>query len=165
VTLTADYGRTAVYAAEQQLCRVLDRFPKGEPLELFGSQVVLPVETKFNGLTEVQTYLQQVLKQPDLIRVFGELEVPAIRERRGQTKAHYEYETQMIALPLERGWALREIVVLHELAHYIVHQKYPKAQAHGREFARTHRLLIEWMLGVEVAWLLGIAFADAGVEH
>ena len=164
MTLTADYGRTALYAAEHQLCRILDRFPVGEPLELFGSKVVLPRETKFSGLAEVEIYVQRVLRHSDVVRVFGELPGPALRERRGQTKAHDEFDTETIALPVGQDWALREIVVLHEIAHYLVHQKYPKAQAHGREFARTQQMLIEWMIGVEVAWLLGIAFTDAGVE-
>jgi putative metallohydrolase (TIGR04338 family) len=165
VSTKPDIGRAAVYAAEQQVCRILDRYPSGKPLELFGSLVVLPKEQKFLTLEQVQMYVDLVLQQAEVQQMFGKHVAPKFRERKGQAKAHYEYETSTIALPMEKSWALREIVVLHELAHYLVHRNHPEAQAHGVEFARTHRQLLDMQLGAEVAWLLGIAYADAEVQH
>jgi putative metallohydrolase (TIGR04338 family) len=164
VTRAPDIGRTALYAAEGQLCRILDRHPSGESLELFGSKVVLPKEQKFSNLEQVSSYVSKVLQNEHVQKEFGVFVGPQIRERRGQAKAEYEYQTTTIALPVENEWALREIVILHEVAHYLVHQIHPSAQSHGPEFARTHLRLLEINLGPEVTWILGIAYADAGVQ-
>ena len=160
-----DIGRTALYAAEGQLCRILDRYPSGESLELFGSKVVLPKEQKFSNLEQYASYVATLLQNEHVQNEFGVFAGPQFRERRGQAKAEYEFKTTTIALPLENVWALREIVILHEVAHYLVHQIHPLAQSHGPEFARTHLRLLEINLGPEVAWLLGIAYTDAGVQH
>ncbi len=163
MTSTADFGRASLYAAESQVGRLMDTFPALKPVTLFGSEIVFPVEQKFSDLQDLTHYISEVLQKSSVVERFGIHPAPAVRERRGQTKAHYDYNARTIAVPMQSTWALRELVVLHELAHYLVHCTVPSAQPHGAEFASAFHFLVQELLGTEVAWLLSVAFTDAGV--
>lgn len=163
MTSNPDYGRAALYAAEQQLCRMLEQARAGVVIELFSSNIVLPVEQKFQSLQSVGDYLADVHSRTLLRLPRLPAHPPSLRERRGQTKAHYELESNLIALPIDGDWALREVVVLHEYAHFVTWQLYPEVAAHSNEFAQVMLDVVEQELGAQAAWLLGVAFSEAGV--
>ena len=70
----------------------------------------------------------------------------------------------MIALPVpEHGtpWAMRESVLLHELAHHLAFHL-DGAADHGAPFTARMLELVERALGPEAALALRVAWAEAG---
>ena len=86
-----------------------------------------------------------------------------VRARRGATAAHYERfdDGAAIAVPDGRStWALRELVVLHEIAHHLCDAEPP----HGPEFVATFCELAEAVMGPEVGHVLRVVYAKEGVR-
>ena len=160
-----DTQRSAVYAAENQVARLLDRSAEFPVVEVAGSHLTLPVERHFADLPSVQTYVDAVLALGWVKdRWPAEAARPLrVRERHGAGRAHYEQATAVMALPLHHGgtaWALRELVVLHELAH---HLGGAADTGHGPGFAGRLVALADGIVGPEAAFLLRVAMADQGV--
>lgn len=92
-----------------------------------------------------------------------------VRVRKGQTKAHYEPEHQIIAIPMDSAWAARESVVLHELAHHILMSGNAASAAamiqapHGAQFTSTMCVLAECVLGHEAALMLRTSYSALGL--
>ena len=87
----------------------------------------------------------------------------AVRARRGVVAAHYEHadDCARIAVPEGRTtWALRELVVLHEIAHHLCVAEPP----HGPEFVATFCELAGVVMGPEVAHVLRVVYAKEGVR-
>ena len=57
-------------------------------------------------------------------------------------------------------WALRELVVLHEIAHHLCAAE----PAHGPEFVSTFYDLAEAVMGPEVAHVLRVVYSQEGVR-
>ena len=156
-----DERRAAVYAAEQQLRDLLERAAQFGSVDFFGSNLLLPVERRFDSLEQVAAYFGDVLAAS----AWSAVRAPKLRERRGAAAAHYEFERACIALPVTGGeWAWRETVLLHELAHHIVGETSADAAAHGSEFVGVFVALIEQQLGESAALILRAAFDGVGVE-
>jgi putative metallohydrolase (TIGR04338 family) len=147
---SVDYGRSAVYAAEDQWSRQLDR---GGVVNYFGSHLSLTQQQSFGSLEEAQAYLWWVSQQ--LKEVGWNVEPPRVRARRGMMAAHYERATRTIALPVQVTWALREAVLLHELTHHIVDGQVP---AHGAQYRSTMLKIVSLVMGEEAAALLSAAY-------
>jgi putative metallohydrolase (TIGR04338 family) len=123
------------------------------------------VERHFADLPSVQAYLDKVLalawvrqRWPDIAA-----QPVVVRERRGAARAHYEREGAVVALPLHHGgtaWALRELVVLHELAHHLGGDA---DTGHGPAFVGRLVELADGVIGPEAAFLLRVTMADQGV--
>lgn len=159
-----DADRAAVYAAEDQVGRLLDRAAEFPVLEVAGSRLTLPPERRFSGLDQVGRYLDDLLAQDWVRRRWPTVSPVRVRQRRGTRRAHYEYDTATIALPpatADGSWALREMVVLHELAHHLIGRGRP---GHGPAFRGLLLSLVEHRIGVEVAFVLRVAFADQGLS-
>lgn len=142
------------YDAEFEVRFLLEN---GGITDFYGSTLVIPVERRFGTLENVETYLTKVCEWLDL----GE--PPKVRARRGNKDAHYEAQNRVIAVPEHRGsqnsWAMREIVVLHELAHHV-------AWGHGHDAVWCGTLihLINKCIGPEIGLLLSAAFTSRGVQ-
>ncbi|PRC61415.1 TIGR04338 family metallohydrolase, partial [Mycobacterium sp. ITM-2017-0098] len=66
-----------------------------------------------------------------------------------------------IAVPEVRStWALRELVVLHEIAHHLSDTDPP----HGPDFVATFCELAAAVMGAEVAFVLRMVYAKEGVR-
>jgi putative metallohydrolase (TIGR04338 family) len=87
-----------------------------------------------------------------------------VRARRAATAAHYENHdgAGIIAVPdcYAAGWAMRELVVLHEVAHHLCDAQPP----HGPEFVATMCTLTELVMGPELGHVLRVVYAKAGVR-
>jgi putative metallohydrolase (TIGR04338 family) len=124
----------------------------------------LPVQRRFGGLEAIETYLEWVQGLASVVGEFGHLSPVTVRARRGQTKAHYEPQTQVIAIPLDTAWAARESVVLHELAHHITMSRgLGHDEPHGPAFTITMCTLVECVQGPESALLLRTSYAALGL--
>ena len=154
-----DAQRAKVYAAEEFVRRLFDRAAErgSRVVEFFGTQLTLPPEGRFGSVAAVQRYVDDVLAHVGADRPL------TVRARRGTTAAHYERvdDDATIAVPDGRStWALRELVVLHEIAHHLSDVEPP----HGPQFVAMFCELAEAVMGPEVAHVLRVVYAKEGVR-
>lgn len=181
-----DAQRSAVYAAEEQWAHALDR---GGLVDFHGSRLQLPVQLRFGSLADASAYVNAVTQAQGLPSV-------RLRVRAGDARAHYERAfgagQAVIAVPAA-AWAMRESVLLHEIAHHVVacaadgsavdgsggdepdqRSDSPSERsdsptcdaiaAHGPQFAAALVALVEHQLGAEAALLLRTGYVAAGVS-
>ena len=159
-----DRQRARVYAAESVVHRLIDRRTDFPVIEAYGSRVVVPDDRKFGDIDSVQRYVDAVLALDWVRRAAPDrATIPArVRARAGATKAEYEPLTHTIAVPTHRiggGWAMRELVVLHELAHHLT-----GGADHGPAFVAMLVDLVAELVGAEAGFLLRSALLDAGAS-
>lgn len=150
----------SVYQVEDQWAAALSR---GGRVDFFGSSLTIPMERRFGDLESVRRYVDGVLALPSLVSAFPDLLPIHVRERRGQTKAHYEVDGNVIAVPLIQTWALRESVILHEIAHHLASSVNPPGDWHGASFRSAMCSLVGIVLGDEAALLLRSGYEGAGL--
>ena len=160
-----DAQRAKVYAAEEFVRTLFDRAAErgNRVVEFFGTQLTLPPEGRFASASSVQSYVDDVLAHPGVRACWPAAGTLTVRPRRGASAAHYERSDDgaSIAVPDRRStWALRELVVLHELAHHLCDAEPP----HGPEFVATFCELAEVVMGPEVAHVLRVVYAKEGVR-
>lgn len=163
--MTRDVQRSAVYAAEQFVRTLFDRAGErgNRSVEFFGAQLTLPPEARFGSVDAVRRYVDQVLSMPAVAARWPDAGAVAVRARRGVTAAHYEAGEggAVIAVPERQStWALRELVVLHELAHHLSAAVPP----HGPAFTVAFCELAELVMGPEVGHVLRVVYAKEGVR-
>ena len=161
-----DSQRARVYRAEDSWAARLDVARRGAALATVGgSAVLLPSELRFGSLAAASAYAESVLALPAVVALAGRLAPPELRPRRGQRAAHWE-PPGVIALPVPRHgepWALRESVLLHELAHH-VGETAGLTSGHGAPFPAVQLALVQAALGVEAAFALRVAYGEENVE-
>jgi putative metallohydrolase (TIGR04338 family) len=161
-----DTQRSKVYAAEEFVRTLFDRAAEHgvRSIDFFGAALTLPPEARFGSLDAVARYVDQVLALPAVAQRWPAAGALAVRSRRGATAAHYENTdgTAVIAVPDRRpaGWAMRELVVLHEIAHHLQ----PTEPAHGPGFVSTFCDLADLVMGPEVGHVLRVVYAKEGVR-
>ena len=154
-----DSRRSAAYEVEDRWSTLLDN---GGALDFFGSRITMPVQRRFGTVAAMQTYVDWVLALPAVIEHFGALPPVVVRERAGQSKAHYDPATSTIAIPLDARWAARESVLLHEVAHHVMARG--TSAWHGSEYAAVMLELVTCALGPEAALVLRTGYEDAGIR-
>ncbi|RDI46855.1 TIGR04338 family metallohydrolase [Nocardia mexicana] len=164
-----DGQRARVYDAEGLVRRMFERADEHgmRTVELHGSQITLPVERRFASVDSVQTYADRVLALNWVRAQWDRAATPLIvRARTGTTAAHYESESAVLAVPLHRGgtaWALRELVILHEIAHHL-EPVGAELAPHGPEFCSRYVELVDGVIGPEAALLLRSTMSGCGVR-
>jgi putative metallohydrolase (TIGR04338 family) len=161
----SDLQRARVYEAEALVRRIFDRSADFPILEVAGSRITLPPECRFASIDSVQAYVDRVLALNWIRERWNRSSLPvSVRSRAGQERAHYEREPPVIAVPLHRGgaaWALRELVVLHEISHHLADAG---EVDHGPQFTGRMVELVEGILGPEAAFLLRVTLLDVGAR-
>lgn len=161
-----DAQRARVYRAEDAWASRLDAARRGAALATIGgSAVLLPSELRFGTLDAASWYCQRLLAEPAVVAAVGVIAPPGLRPRRGQRSAHWE-PPGVIALPVPahgEPWALRESVLLHELAHH-VGSATGMAVGHRAPFPAIVLLLVRAALGAEAAFALHVAYGEEQVE-
>jgi putative metallohydrolase (TIGR04338 family) len=164
---TVDSRRSRVYAAEDQVARLLDRAATGaRTVDFFGSTLTLPPERRFADVASVQRWADAVLALDPVVRRWPRTPGVRVRERKGLSRAHYQAPDE-VAVPTRTRWALRELVACHEVAHHLAFHdpSVPDdAPAHGREFQVTFEQLVELVIGPEVALLLRAGLDQVGAR-
>ena len=151
--LVRDTHRSRVYGAELMLRGIYD---SGGAVTLQGIPLQLEPEDRFTSLADVQVFVDRVISHPGVIEALGPHPRITVRERKGETKAHYEYDTNQIAINTTgTGWGLRELVVLHELAH-----AYTPGHRHGPAFTDALLTLVGIIIGPQAALALRLALED-----
>jgi putative metallohydrolase (TIGR04338 family) len=162
---TRDSQRAKVYAAEQFVRTLFDRAAEhgSQVVDFFGTPLTLPPEGRFASVESVQRYVDAVLNHAEVQRHWPGLAPIAVRARRGVTAAHYERRDRdaVIAVPDRHDrWALRELVVLHEITHHLCEIPPP----HGPEFVAAFRALAGMVMGPEVEHVLRVVYLKEGVR-
>jgi putative metallohydrolase (TIGR04338 family) len=161
-----DSQRSKVYAAEEFVRTLFDRAAEhgSRAIEFFGTQMTLPPEGRFGSVESVQRYVDDVLALPAVREHWPTISPLRVRARRAATAAHYENPggAGVIAVPDRdtADWAMRELVVLHELAHHLCQAQPP----HGPEFVATICRLTELVMGPELGHVLRVVYAKEGVR-
>jgi len=159
-----DFQRSKVYDAEHLVHRIFDRSADYPVVQVAGSHLTLPVERRFGSIEAVAHYVEQVLALGWVRAAWDRSNSPVlVRERSGAAQAHYQRAGSIMAVPGYRagsGWALRELVILHELAHHLADDI---EIAHGGAFVDRLLTLVDGIVGPEAALLLRITMLDVGV--
>jgi len=112
----------------------------------------------------VQRYVDEVLAMPAVRRQWPNVEPLRVRARRAATAAHYENRAGAgtIAVPDRdtADWAMRELVILHEMAHHLCQTTPP----HGPDFVATMCTLTELVMGPELGLVLRVVYAKEGAR-
>jgi putative metallohydrolase (TIGR04338 family) len=160
-----DTQRSKVYAAEQFVRTLFDRAAEhgSRVVDFFGTQLTLPPEGRFASVESVQTYVDSVLNHPSVQLRWPALLPISVRPRRGATAAHHELRDgeAVIAVPARARWALRELVVLHEIAHHVCDTQ----PSHGPEFVATFTELAGLVMGPEVEHVLRVVYLKEGLKE
>ena len=162
-----DTQRCRVYSAEQFVRTIFDRAAQhnSRTVDFFGESITLPPEARFASVESVQRYVDEVLAMPAVAAVRPGVGPLRVRARRAASAAHYERvgAAPVIAVPDRIGaqWALRELVVLHEVAHHLCD---PDAAAHGPDFTATFCRLATAVMGPEAGHVLRVVYAKEGVR-
>ncbi|MFC6011487.1 TIGR04338 family metallohydrolase [Nocardia lasii] len=160
-----DNQRAKVYDGEQLLRGIFDRADEfgHRTIEVYGSQLTLPVERRFASVESVQSYVDKVLALNWVRAHWNRASLPVrVRSRAGTTAAHYEPENAVLAVPLHTTWALRELVILHELTHHLAPDQ--TEAPHGPEFCTRYAELVDGTIGPEAGLLTRSTFTGCGVR-
>ncbi|MED5811512.1 TIGR04338 family metallohydrolase [Mycolicibacterium sp. 050232] len=157
---------SAVYGAEDQWSAVLDR---GGVVDFHGSHIYVPLQKRFADISSVQRYVDAVLALDSIRETYPNVGPVLVRERRGQSKAHYEPSTATMAIPLANRAFGRESTVLHELAHHLsvsggLSASPSGTRWHGKEFREAMLFLVSSVLGEPAALLLRAGYHASGVR-
>ncbi|GAY18817.1 TIGR04338 family metallohydrolase [Mycobacterium sp. shizuoka-1] len=161
-----DSQRSRVYAAEEFVRTVFDRAAQhsSRTIDFFGTSLTLPPEGRFASMESVQRYVDEVLALPAVTARWPVTGPLRVRPRRAAGAAHYESAdgTGVIAVPDRDSadWAMRELVLLHEIAHHLA----PAGPAHGRDFVATFCELVGLVMGPEAGHVLRVVYAKEGVR-
>lgn len=162
-----DAQRSRVYAAEEFIRTLFDRAAQhnSRAIDFFGTPITLPPEARYASVESVQRYVDQVLALPAVAQQWPDRGQVRVRARRAAAAAHYERTADgggVIAVPprLHDDWAMRELVLLHEVAHHLC----VAGPAHGREFTATFCDLAAAVMGPEAGHVLRVVYAKEGVR-
>lgn len=161
-----DGQRSKVYAAEAFVRTLFDRAAEhgSRSIEFFGTRLTLPPEARFASVSSVQRYVEEVLALPAVRLRWPVVRPVSVRARRAVVAAHYEDrgDSGVIAVPVRHDatWAMRELVVLHEIAHHLC----DAVPAHGPRFADAFCALAETVMGPELGYVLRTVYAREGVR-
>jgi putative metallohydrolase (TIGR04338 family) len=165
--MSTDPDKKAVYAAEDQLAAWLDATtPERPTVTVDGESHTPEPDPRFTEPAAAGDFVEKVLAHlRDHERTYDgrELLDVGVRPRAGNRMAHYEPATLTIALPpFEVGgrWALRGLVVLHEIAHHLADES-----SHGPRWRATFLRLLEDLGRPVTAQLLQLAYAQEGLEQ
>lgn len=163
--LLRDFQRGKVYEAEHLVQRIFDRSAEYPMVEVAGSHLALPVERRFGSIDAVQQYVSQVLALRWVRNTWRRAATSVtVRERAGGAQAQYLRPGAIMAVPGRRAhstWALRELVILHEISHHLADTI---EIAHGATFVDRLLTLVDGVVGPEAALLLRVTMVDAGVR-
>lgn len=173
VKFTESDNEKIIFSADEAIRRLLDMAGMSNEGELlydgYGSTFIVPTDRKFADIASIQRYVDSVLQLDWVQEKWPERSQLPIRVREktkgSRLRATYEKlpDTGEILIPahLEGGrksWAMRESLVLHEIAHHFA------KGIHGEEFVSTLVEFIARLIGPHVGLLYQIEVSKAREE-
>jgi putative metallohydrolase (TIGR04338 family) len=160
-----DEYKARVYEAEWELRFIAEHNETG-CVDFYGQTLELPQPRKFGDLDGVQAFVDKVCAfspVTDLWTPPGS--PPKVAPRSGDKHAHYQPGYNVIAVPPHKGsahsWAMDELVVLHELAHFF--NRRTDEASHGLSFVNCYLDLLDKVLHPTWKLLLLRALDQRGV--
>lgn len=143
-----DSNKSLVYDAEFELRFIRDN-NENESIDFYGQTLELPRPRKFGDLDGVQAFVNKVHAFEPVTELWTPPgPAPKVAPRSGDRFAHYQPGYNVIKVPPHRGsqtsWAMDELVVLHEMAHFF--NRYTDEAAHGLSFVKCYMDLLEKVL-------------------
>lgn len=159
--MTRDNQKRAVYRAGHALEWFYDHATDSSTVEVSGMALQLEPEAYFGDLRSIQVYVDRVVAMPSVVARFGKSSRVLVRERRDSRVAHYQFGEIAIHTSGNNSsrWAMRELVVLHELAHH-----YSLGHKHGPAFTAAFVDLLDLVMGPQVSLALRLLYQQEGVE-
>jgi len=139
-----DFQRSKLYDAESSV------FPMYEPVE------------KYRQLDDCHEFLKKIMATEYWKRHKGWKRIK-IGDGRGRRSACYKPHRRQVCLPL---WARNEYVMIHEMAHCLVHKTQGDSRVwHGTHFAGHYLQLVDELLGMDESSKLMESFDKKGVKY
>lgn len=151
-----DTDKKKAYHAEFDLRAIYDLADKVSDwsYDFYGYTMTLPRERKFGDLDSIRNYYKKVLELTSVREAFPGKAAPGVAFTHGTQHAYHRSGTVYFNDKNRGGrWQMREIVVLHELAHYL-----SPVSGHGPEFRGVFAFLTGAVMGPETEMLLGSLF-------
>ena len=156
----------SVYKAENYIRFLADEARKQDnglvSAQILGSTFNIPMDRTFGDIESVRRYANIVIQRMShkYPRMAG---VKISQQARMKAKSYYRPSTHEIVLAGNVGadlnrWAMRELVVLHELAHAAA----PVGESHGAKFTAIFSELLEEMLDNNMGIIARMAYHEAG---
>jgi putative metallohydrolase (TIGR04338 family) len=161
--MSIDPEKQPTYRGERMVESMLSHADGNTLVELAGSRVVLPAERHFACLESMQRYVDQVIALRPVQDLYPGATAPKIVNRRGFNQASFRHVDQTIRIPSvdSRGrWAMREMTLLHELAHFLA----PAGSHHDSKFRSTFAFLARAAMGPEVGLALQVCWHNEGMS-
>ena len=153
MTTARDVQRSRVYDAEHLVHRLFDRSGEYPMIEVAGSRITLPVERRLASIDSVQSYVDQVLGLGWVRASWARATVPVARARARRrfpgplrARGRRDGDAADRGAGADTAWAMRELVVLHELSHHLADG--PEV-AHGPEFVDRMLTVVDGIIGPE----------------
>lgn len=109
-------------------------------------KLTMPVETRFTSLKSIREYLADVCALDTLAHFPRAAVKVKVGYHDDSTRAVYTYKNRLISMPSPPNeWAMRELVVLHELTHH-----FTIGEGHGPYFAGSFLDVLGRVMGPEV---------------
>jgi len=142
-----------VYAVERQVQWFYDNVPSRRA-NISGVELQLEPEARFGDLEGIRRYVERVQAMPAVLEAFPAHLHRPVRVRERQTGHAAHYKLNVIAVNTRGdGWAMRELVILHELAHH-----YADTPGHGPKFIAAEVELFKLVMGPQVSLALRLLF-------
>lgn len=147
----SDADRARAYSSEYLLRDQLEV----PAVTLHGTTITIPVERKFADLPDVQRYVDKVLALNWVLAEYPQAAQPLTVVRSRVINEASCGGGTLYVNPDHTRWALRESVILHEVAHHLA-----PYDAHGVYFRMCFLALLEGIIGAEAAFLLRCNYMD-----
>lgn len=150
------------YESEWRLQSVLSG--EARTVEIAGSKLTVPDERKFADLENVQKYVNTVLRLPNVRRRWPKVTRDvAVRGVKFRAKATYDPSKKEILIPTHdlyagTGWAMRESVLIHEIAHHL------EQDSHGPRWRGAFCFLLEDCIAPEAGFMLRVFMDMEGLQ-
>lgn len=150
-----DPDRIATYACEFTLRDML----KVSQVHVHGVTVDIPVERNFATIENIQAYVDKVLALNWVRAAYPRATNPlkVVKKPKGANNADCGGGVMRVPINSENRWALREIVILHEMAHHLA------PGGHAEAFRTCFAWLVSEIIAPEAGWLLRTLFWDNGL--
>lgn len=162
--LTSEQQTTRVYESEFRIRTLLDMArnnPQASNVKIAGSTFTISPDAIFSDISAVEKYVSMVCRAmtPTLPRLST---VPEVVENNRLTR-HSRYlrgshRIELASMQRSKGWAFRETVVLHELAHAAS----GKGVCHEEEFVENFITLTQYARGDQEAMVLRLLMYENG---
>lgn len=166
--MSTDIQKQNVYDAEHAYVIYMDLAAESESgmvqAKIAGSTMTVSMDRKFSDLAGVQRYVDAITASPYINQKFPSIAgVKIAVDPRLESRSYYRNMNHQITLAGSKKsgrWAMREFVVLHELAHAATRH----IGGHGPEFAAAFVELVEFAISPEVAYALRMSMYEAGCK-